>query len=566
MIILGISALDNESTASLVVDGRIIAAASEERFTRQKQQDGFPHRALDWIFRSTGVRPTDVDLVGYPFFQYSRELWLQARAFAADIPFTLRHDDAMIAKAVHLANYFRITFLTRLHARSDRWLRGGLKRYGLLAKLRRVDHHRAHAASAFYTSGFDRALVVTLDGYGSGASGAIFVGEGRRLRRLQVFHYPHSLGALYWRVTKALGFTPLRHEGKVLGLAAFGDPAVLGEIVSRRFDLRDADMFRIKSAQNFLVERVLARRYRREDVASAYQKVLEIVATQYVAAYLRRTGCHYVAGAGGVFANVRMNQKIAELEGVEKIFVHPAMGDSGSGTGAALHLAAQFETSEFARLEHVYLGPEYDDPTVHAALRRSGLPYRRVNEVEREVARLLAQGKVVARFNGRMEYGPRALGNRSILYQACDPRVNRWLNERLRRTEFMPFAPATLAKYADEYYSNINRSDLAAQFMTITANCSDKMRGESPAAVHIDGTARPQLVNQDVNSSFFRVLSEYHALTGIPSVINTSFNMHEEPIVCSPEDALKAFTDGRLDFLTIGDYLVGPGSPAEAAP
>jgi carbamoyltransferase len=204
----------------------------------------------------------------------------------------------------------------------------------------------------------------------------------------------------------------------------------------------------------------------------------------------------------------------------------------------------------------VYFGPDYGDSEIEAALQAASVPYRRVPDIEVEMARLIADDKVVARFNGRMEYGPRALGNRSILYQAKDPVVNQWLNARLKRTEFMPFAPATLYEDRHLCYKNIEGAEFAARFMTITFDCTPWMRENCPAAVHVDGTARPQLVSSDTNPSFHRLLSEYKKLTGIPSVINTSFNMHEEPIVCSPDDAIRAFLQGNLDYLAIGDFLV----------
>jgi carbamoyltransferase len=237
------------------------------------------------------------------------------------------------------------------------------------------------------------------------------------------------------------------------------------------------------------------------------------------------------------------------------------MGDGGCGTGAAL-LEFQGHPALSEPLRDVYLGPAYADDEILAALQRAQLTYDRCTPVEPAMARLLAAGKVVARFVGRMEYGPRALGNRSILYHAREPEVNQWLNQRLGRTEFMPFAPATLHEHRHRCYHAVDGADFAAQFMTITFDCTDFMRRESPAAVHVDGTARPQLVTPASNPGFHRLLSEYHALTGLPSLINTSFNMHEEPIVCSPDDAVRAFLQGSLDYLAIGDYLVAhPSKP-----
>jgi carbamoyltransferase len=259
--------------------------------------------------------------------------------------------------------------------------------------------------------------------------------------------------------------------------------------------------------------------------------------------------------SGGVVANVKFNQRVKELPGVEKIFIHPNMGDGGCGTGAAM---LQFAGNSRLHdpLPDVFLGPSHTDDEIASVLQESQLPFERYDPIEPKIAQLIASGKVVGRFNGKMEYGPRALGNRSILYHAKEPDVNQWLNQRLGRTEFMPFAPATLYEERHKCYKNIDGADYAAQFMTITFDCTEFMRRECPAAVHVDGTARPQLVTATSNPSFHKIITEYHRLTGIPSVINTSFNMHEEPIVCSPEDAVRAFLQGNIEYLAIGPFLV----------
>jgi carbamoyltransferase len=300
---------------------------------------------------------------------------------------------------------------------------------------------------------------------------------------------------------------------------------------------------------------MLAGEFPKIDVAAAYQHVLEVVACRYVAHYLEQTGIDSVALSGGVVANVKLNQRLKALPGVKRLFIHPNMGDGGCGTGAALleFLGnAQLRTP----LSDVFFGPAYTEAEIEESLGKAKLAFDRCSPIETKIAALLADGNVIARFNGRMEYGPRALGNRSILYHSREPEVNQWLNQRLGRTEFMPFAPATLYEHRHSCYIDVDGADYAAQFMTITFDCTDKMRRDSPAAVHVDGTARPQLVTASSNPSFYRVLTEYHKLTGIPSVINTSFNMHEEPIVASPDDAVRAFLQGNLDYLAIGDFLV----------
>ena len=255
-------------------------------------------------------------------------------------------------------------------------------------------------------------------------------------------------------------------------------------------------------------------------------------------------------------ANVKLNQRIAETPGVSRVFVYPAMNDSGTGAGAAMVLRAAASGMRPIQLPDVFLGPGFSRRDVEEALSGRALATRRMADPGGEIAGLLAQGKTVARCAGRMEYGPRALGNRSILFQASDARANQWLNEKLKRTEFMPFAPATLAEEAHRCYRNLEVAADAARFMTITYDCTDFMKQASPAAVHVDGTARPQLVDRETNPSFHAILSAYHRKTGIPSVLNTSFNIHEEPIVCSPSDAVVTFLAGELDYLVMEDLLV----------
>jgi carbamoyltransferase len=238
------------------------------------------------------------------------------------------------------------------------------------------------------------------------------------------------------------------------------------------------------------------------------------------------------------------------------------MSDGGLASGAALHYDIQRNGSVGAQIETAYLGPEFSNQEIEAELKKAGLPYAYHENIEVRIAELLAQNNVVSRFNGKMEYGPRALGNRSILYPAVDATVNDWLNKRLRRTEFMPFAPVTMMEYADKCYKNLEGAELPAKFMTITFECTDYMRKTSPAAQHIDGTARPQLITERDNPSYYRILKEYHKLTGIPTLVNTSYNMHEEPIVCTPDDAIRSFKMGHLGYLAIGNYLVK--NPSEA--
>ncbi|MFQ5901795.1 MAG: carbamoyltransferase, partial [Thermodesulfobacteriota bacterium] len=547
MNILGISALDTDATAALVQGERIALSAGEERFSRVKQHAGFPHKSVEDILKRSNLSPADIDVVAYPFYPWYREASLISKGFLLNAAYNVCQKDFLRSKFYHFAYYVRFCMEAfKTHKRYHKDLMQSLKRLGLDRKLTRMEHHLAHAASAFYTSGFEDALIITIDAYGSELAGSISIGSPEGIKRIHNIRYPHSMGLFYSQVTEALGFRPARHEGKIVGLAAFGDPAVLFDEIYERFDESDSG-YRYISGLNMKYCRELAKEYSREDIASAYQTVLEKVVTNMVAAYVKRYNQRNIVLAGGVTANVKLNQRIFEIDGVENIFIHPNMGDGGTGAGAALYLASELnENMRPYKLRDVYFGPSFTDEEIKEVLDREGLTYQYAKEVEKDIAELISQGKVVARFNGAMEYGPRALGNRSVLYHTKDPSVNDWLNKRLGRTEFMPFAPATLYEYREQCYKNIKGAEYAAKFMTITFDCTDYMKNASPAAVHIDGTARPQLVDEEINPSFYRIIKEYHKLTGIPSIINTSYNMHEEPIVCTPFDAVRAFKLGKL--------------------
>ncbi|SFR58897.1 carbamoyltransferase [Marinobacter daqiaonensis] len=607
MKVLGISPLDKDSTVSVVEDGEILFAAGEERFSRVKQQDGFPRLALEKALEYTGSKMSDFDLVCYPFLTWENEARLFNKNLEEERHFIrafepadlgrqvkdaqgmvpdrnepihgLQHPNAMMEKSLLHNSYYSMAGAQKLASNSaalkssSRWgenatasfqhweaaLNDGLREMGWQNPVKRMDHHLSHAANSYLCSGFERALCITLDGYGSGLAGSVSEGRDGKIHRLHGISYPNSLGTLYEHVTSSLGFKPSRHEGKIVGLASYGDPRILGDILLGRIEQTPGD-FRIYEANNVYFSRYLASKFPKIDVAAAYQYVLEVVATNYVRHWVEKTGIDTVVLSGGVTANVKLNQRIFEIEGVNNIFVYPNMGDGGCGTGAALYHSWPGGVKN--TISSAYFGPDYTEQQIASALEAEGLSYTRPNNLAAEVAALIHSGEVVARFDGRMEYGPRALGNRSILYHAREPEVNQWLNKRLGRTEFMPFAPVTLYEAREKCYHNIRGAEHAAEFMTITFDCTEFMRENCPAAVHVDGTARPQLVQREVNPGYYDILKEYEKLSGIPSLINTSFNMHEEPIVNSPEDAVRAFVQGALDYLAIGPFLVKQPTPA----
>ncbi|MEE2753844.1 MAG: carbamoyltransferase C-terminal domain-containing protein, partial [Candidatus Latescibacterota bacterium] len=388
------------------------------------------------------------------------------------------------------------------------------------------------------------------------------------IKTIHSIPFYHTPGAYYGFVTAWAGFTPGKHEGKITGLAAHGNPNLVLPYLRDRIDYSEAKFSFVNNGMWASAEYEylcpIFDRFSKEDVSAAIQEHLEDLAVRYVQQAVDKTGLGRIVLSGGIFANVKLNQRIREIRNVEDVYVHPNMGDGGLAVGSALASVADRSPISLEWIPNVYFGTDHEKTEIEEALRATDRSFHKSENVEHETARYLAEGYVVARSSGRMEYGPRALGNRSILYQATDTTVNKWLNERLNRTEFMPFAPAILRSHAEDHYRGYDPSHRAAEFMTITYEATDRCKSEAPAVVHVDGTARPQVVDEMTNPGFHTLLTEYKRLTGYPQVINTSFNMHEEPIVRTAEDAVRAFESSQLDVLALGDYILESKSLSES--
>jgi carbamoyltransferase len=578
MRILGIS--DGQTSGAAVIeDGRILAAINEERIARIKLARGFPWQSIQEVLALTRTAPGEIAAVAVA------QIDMEFREQVAEWPgwFEARRSDVNLhSRFFRIASRFgglapavpglpwayyklRTPVYRRRRRRIGRILAG---EFGIHAPLQFVHHHYAHAASAYFTSSFDDALVVSMDGGGDGHCAHVYSVRGGRFERLDAADSYDSLGNYYAYVTALCGFKAKRHEGKITGLAPRGVPAYRrllesmiacenGRLVNRGRVLFDQALETIRTR--------LPSDWAMEDLAASVQVVAEDVSRAYISHWVRKTGHRNVALAGGLFANVRINEEIHRLPEIQQTFVHPGMSDEGLAVGAALAVDGEImlpdgRHHEPRSLETVYLGNEYTDQEIGDAIAAAGLETRHCpRDLEVEVARKLAEGAVVARFSGRMEYGPRALGNRSILYQPGDPSVNDWLNELLKRTEFMPFAPSAIWEEAERLFTGSDGARDTARFMTMTFHCTPWMADRCAGVVHVDNTARPQLVRRDDNPSYYRVVDEYRKRTGVPVIINTSFNVHEEPIVRSPQDAVRAFLDSALDYLAIGSFLVkGP--------
>lgn len=580
MQILGIG--DHVSCGSaLVRDGKLIAAINDERLVREKMVFGVPRESIKMILKTHNISPENIDAIAIATknqhfigeYKDYKGGWFGDRHRTKYKKYLFEVASDVSKYRTQFPFLDNIYYLLRKPAFSNR--RSAFKKllheeFGFTCPVHFIDHHFCHITSAYYTSGYKDATVVSIDGGGDGKSGRIYDvvdGEFKELTSISSFD---SLGCFYSYVTQLCGFQAGKHEGKITGLAAYGKPKYIPYLkkimVTENGGVKNvANVFFLSALKEF--KRLLPKNFSHRDLAASMQTYTENMVVDLVKHWLEKTNHYNVALAGGIFANVRINQCIHEIPGVKSIFIHPGMSDEGMPVGAALGLyydlsGAKYDPN-FVAMQHVYLGPEFNDDEIRQDLEKHEINAARYDEVEPEIARLLADGAVVARFNGKMEYGPRALGNRSILYQTTDPSVQYWLNDGLSRTEFMPFAPIVMTEHASKCFKNIDGADNTSRFMTITFYCTDWMAKNCPGVVHLDNTARPQFVGETDNPSMYKILAEYYKLTRLPVLINTSFNMHEEPIVCTPYDAIRAFKLGHLDYLAIGNYIAKNQNPIE---
>lgn len=570
MIYLGISQDLYDAGVCLCDGTHILYAANEERFTRQKNQGGFPRQSLQAAFEHTGVTANDIGQIcvagimtpPLPARAFPRlQEWLlpdprPARVSTSNLLFDWLAFHTGLAHTAPDSIWRKLTE-PLLPAALRRNLPKPLRR----APVRFVEHHRAHAASAWGLCGFDAALCLTADAMGDGLSMTVSRCDPSGVERLWSASSHDSLGLFYRMMTGALGFVPDRHEGKVTGLAAGGDATRVRQAAP--FSWQDGRLIYTgaygRRALAWAQAELIAN-YSRADIAAWLQSILESNVLHVARTWLRQTGLRKLVLAGGVFANVKLNQRLHELPEVDELFVCPNMGDGGLSVGAV----CACDGVARAPIADVFLGDEFDAEQIGAALQASGLAAETCTDIDARVAALLAAGHIVARFSGRMEWGPRALGNRSVLAPTADIRVVEWLNRLLQRSEFMPFAPAVLDEEAERWFTGLQPARQAAQFMTVCFDATAALRREHAAVVHVDGTVRPQLVVQQANRSLHALLSEYRRLSGAGILLNTSFNIHEEPIVRTPREAIDAFLRARLDYLAIGPFLVGPiDTPSE---
>jgi carbamoyltransferase len=591
MRILGISAFYHDSAAALIEDGRIVAAAQEERFTRQKFDSRYPANAIAYCLAEAGVGLADIDHVAFydkPFLKFERlvETYLAFaphgfRSFRTAMPIWLK--DKLFQKR-----------------KLGEKLRAAAPEFDWGHRLLFSEHHLSHAASAFFPSPFEHAVILTMDGVGEWATTSAGLGEGNRVTMLKEIHFPHSLGLLYSAFTYFTGFRVNSGEYKVMGLAPYGEPRFTKIILDNLIDLKDDGSFRLnqkyfdyctglKMTNEGFAELfgVSARKPEDRleqvhmDLAASIQSVTEEAIIRLARSLAAETGACNLCLAGGVALNCVANGKILRDQCFDDVWVQPAAGDAGGSLGAALaayHLELgrpRFLSNEIDGMSGSYLGPAYDDDEIGERLMAAGACFVHLGDDDLldRTAGALADEKAVGWFQGRMEFGPRALGARSILADARSPVMQRVLNLKVKyRESFRPFAPSVLREDVAEWFEL--RAD--SPYMLLVADVVEQRRrgiteaerglfgidklnvsrSEIPAVTHVDYSARIQTVHRDTNARYHALLSRFKALTGCPVLVNTSFNVRGEPICCTPDDAFRCFMGSEIDVLVIGNFFL----------
>jgi carbamoyltransferase len=568
MITLGINAVYHDSAACLVRDGEVLAAAEEERFTRIKHGKRplpfstweLPYHAIDFCLAQAGIELADVDHVAYSF---NPKLLLKEYAHADTIALPLE-PSAYPAKQLWTSPWEPLELAYVMNAErqlldgAPHHLRG---RFTGAKKSRHwrwhyVEHHLAHEASAFLAAPFPECAVMTLDGRGEVATTSYGRFTGSEYERLGQVLMPHSLGLLYERVTDYLGFLHSSDEYKVMALASYGEAVYVSafrnliEIRQGQYTVADCDL---KDLLGPARERGGAMQKRHFDIARSLQLVLEESAVALAAWLKEKTGAANLSMAGGVALNCVMNARIRDAGLFEKVWVQPAAGDAGTALGAALWADWRARGRERGwSMEHAFLGPEYSAAEIKAFLERGKIRYREVENIAEEAAQLLAEDRILGWFQGRMEFGPRALGARSILAAPLSPDMQARLNEIKDREDFRPVAPVVLEEEAPSWFVDASVSP----FMLFVYQVAPDKAERIPAVRHVDGTARIQTINRAQNPLYYDLLKAFQAKTGVPVLVNTSFNTRSEPVVCTPRDAVECFWTSPIDALVIGPFIL----------
>lgn len=565
MYVLGISCYYHDAAAAIIKDGMLIAAAQEERFTRKKHDNNFPINAVNYCLGEAGISSKQVDYVGFydkPLLKFERILSTYIATFPKSLPSFLK------AMPLWIKEKIWIGFLIKKELSYD-------------GPILYTEHHLAHAASAFLVSPFEEAAILTIDGVGEWETATYGTGKGADINLSRRIAFPHSLGLLYSAFTYYLGFRVNSAEYKVMGLAPYGRPVYADRILKELIRLKDDGSFKM-NMKYFAYDYGLTMTNRKfdalfghpprkpeskieqfhKDVAASIQQVTEVVMVRMAAHLHAVTKMKNLCMAGGVALNCVANTRILRETPFENLFVQPAAGDAGGAVGSAYYIYnSVLNHPRNYTWQHAFWGPGYSDEQIRMYLDEMKVPYRSMGseELMQECARLIAEQNVVGWFQGRMEWGPRALGSRSILADARNPDNQSRVNLKIKfRESFRPFAPSVLTERATEYFE----IGVPSPYMLLTSQVRPEKR-HIPSVTHVDGSARFQTVNRDDNPLYYELIREFDRQTGCPVIINTSFNVRGEPIVCTPHEAFKCFMRTKMDFLVLGSFMVAKKDVAD---
>ncbi|HOE03865.1 MAG TPA: carbamoyltransferase C-terminal domain-containing protein [Bacteroidales bacterium] len=573
MNVLGINGLGVLPSAGIVSNGKLLAFAEEERFTRLKGSFGFmPGAATDFCLKQAGLSLEKIDAIAFgwnsnlyrfemPLFSFWKYLTRSPK---------IQKTGNMVSFTAELLKYHP----KHVKSKIDEML-GNYAGYNKRIPVHFVSHHHAHAATAFYLSGFDSSYILVIDGSGEKNCTSIFKGTGQEIKHIESINIPDSLGWFYQSITEFLGFSPNHHEGKLMGLAAYGayDKAIFDKM-EKIIHYQQGASYRYNASFGFLGNHTTGKVYSNQlvsllgeprssdspisnyhkNIAFAAQKKLEEIVVGIVRYIAKRSDFNgNLCIAGGVALNCKMNGVLLELPEIERLYIPSVPSDAGVSLGAALAVSKAKAQPVSQTTEHAYWGPEYSDSEIENTLNKFGLNYSSCQQIESIVAELLSQGKIVGWFQGRMEAGSRALGARSILASPLDASMKDIINLKVKgRENWRPFAASILYEERERFvFAKDN-----APFMAVAFRVKPEALKMIPAAVHIDGTTRPQFVKKEINEKYWNLISKFSEITGVPAVLNTSFNTKEEPIVENPSQAIKAFYGSGMDCLAIGNYLL----------
>ncbi len=562
MTVLGISCYYHDAGVALVRDGKLVAAAEEERFNRKKHYSGFPEQAVKYCLDEAGIGIGDVDHIGFyekPLVKFNRIL----ETILAYWPRT--YGPWLRAMPLWLTQRLRIGCEIQEKLGTDK-------------DILYCQHHLAHAASAFLVSPFEEAAILTADGVGEWTTTSWGIGRGYDIEMRKEIRFPHSVGLLFSAITAYLGFRVNDAEWKVMGLAPYGRPTYVDRF-RRVVDIKNDGSIRLDLryfAHPYSTRKTFNRRWEQlfgqpqrapeseltdfhRDIAHSGQKIVEEIMVKTAAHVHRETGMDRLCMAGGVGLNCVANWRILQESGFKEIFIQPAAGDSGGAVGTAFYIHnSALKNPRVFRMEHAFWGPSFGEQDIKAALDQAGAVYEAADDEDallERTAQMIADGKVVAWFQGRLEFGPRALGARSLLADPRNAKMKDIINAKVKfRETFRPFAPSVLKERAHEYFEMPEGMD--APFMLLVPKVRESKRTVIPAVTHEDGTGRVQTVTDEHHGRYYRLIRAFGELTGVPVVINTSFNVRGEPIVCTPQDAYNTFVNTGIDVLVIGNYVV----------